>query len=95
MSNLQLINNLQRTRYSQYKSFNVYNGQNTINDVNNFINMATNTRNNLFLGRTGYGGSAYKTTDGQVPTIEWPIPLISLSTLRCSSQNRRFQKRKI
>lgn len=91
MSNLQLINNLQRTRYSQYKSFNVYNGQNTINDVNNFINMATNTRNNLFLGRTGYGGSAYKTTDGQVPTIEWPIPLISLSTLRCTSQNRRFQ----
>lgn len=91
MVNFTLINNLEKTRYSQYKNFNQYKGQNTINDVNNFINMARDKRNNLFLGRTGYGGSAYKTTDGQVPSIEWPIPLIDLRSLTCSSQNRRFQ----
>lgn len=91
MSNQSRISNINYSRYSQFSLFQKYNNKNTISDVNNFIESASKARNNLYLGRTGYGGSSWQPTYGESASIEWPIPLISLKDLRCSNQNQRFQ----
>ena len=91
MSNQNRISNISNSRYSQFSLFQQYNNKNTLNDVNNFIETASKARNSLYLGRTGYGGSAWQPTPGNSASIEWPIPLINLKDLRCSTQNRRFQ----